>query len=123
MLVDSLELVHICSMLEPELWFPRRASIPKRFETKWIAAREVPDLLSLLDSCTYSQILPVLLAPCHPEGFRKCFRKGGSQSSSYLGGSCWVGKAYSSPMEAVQRRNHRPASQRSGDLPVSPSRI
>lgn len=36
MLVNSLELVHIiCSMLEPELWFPGRASLPKRFQAKW----------------------------------------------------------------------------------------
>lgn len=30
-------------------------------------------------------------------GFRKCFPKGGPQSSSYLGGSCRAGKAYSRP--------------------------
>lgn len=70
-----------------------------------------------------SQILLVLLAPHHPEGFRKCFRKGGSPSSSYFRGSCRVGKAYSGPMQAFQSRNHRPISQRSGDFPMAPPRI
>lgn len=87
------------------------------------AVRKAPDLLLLLVSCTYSQCLPVLLALCHPEGFRKCFRKGGPQIAATSRGNCGVGKAYSNLMEAVQRRNHRPTSQREGDLPVAPLRI
>lgn len=126
MLVDPLELVHICSMLEPELRGPGKASILKRCEAKWNAAREVPDLLSLLVSCTYSQSLLMPLVSGQPEGFRKCLgagEGGASQTSSYFEGSCGVGKAYSSPMEPVQRRDHGPSPQRPGDLPVALPRI
>lgn len=53
MLVDFLELVYICLMLELEFWFLRRVSILKRFEIKWIVVREVLDLFLLLDFCIY----------------------------------------------------------------------
>ena len=99
---------------------PKKGKYPKDTWSGRVAW-EVPDLLSRLDSGIYFQILPMLLAPYHPEGFKKCFRKGGSQRSSDFKGSRGAGKAYSSsPMEAVQRRKHRPTFQRSASPWCSP---
>lgn len=73
-------------MLEPELWFSgREPKSQKDMKPSGIAAWEVLDLLLPLDLYTYSQILFVLLAPCHAEGFRKCFRKEDLRAAATLG--------------------------------------
>lgn len=99
-MVDSLEFAQCWSRNSGS----QGGRVPQKdLKPSGTAAGEVPDLLSRLDSDTYSQILPALLAPYHPEGFRKCFRKGGSQSSSYFKGSCGAGK----PTVVVPRRPSR----------------
>lgn len=83
MLVDSLELVPICSMVEPQLWFPGKASILKRFEAKWNSSQGGPRP-ALTAGFLHFQSLPLLLVPCQPEGFRKCFRRGESSEQQLL---------------------------------------
>lgn len=91
-----------------------------------IAAGWVPDLLSLRDAyTTYFQILPELLVPCPPEGFRKCFRKGGSSwggslQHSHAGCLKWESQASFRKVRRLARSPTMQVDRRQVDSTASP---
>lgn len=86
MLVDSLVLVHTCSMLEAEPWCQGRGGrasiLPLKF--KWNGSQRGP--------CTYSQTLAVLLAPCHPEALGSVFEREDLKAAATYEAAVGLGK-------------------------------
>lgn len=102
---------------------PRKARILKRFEAKWNSSQGGPRTALIASFLHLLRVFLCCLFPANLRALQSALEGGKSQSCSYSKGSCGVGKAYSSPIEAVQRRNHGPISKRQGDLPVAPARM
>ena len=96
--------------------------VPKqgKYPSPEASVEQHPGRSQACSHCCWIPALPPDSSFLPSSGFGKCFRREGSQSSSYLGGSWRVGKACSSPWRLS--RGITGHSQMSGDLPVAPHR-